>query len=220
MRRVRTLPFFFFIFYMVFIITIIASQIIIMEAFDKTCFSNLCLGIFAIPTWNPRQNYQKYLSRFEVVIYWKWGPFQKCWHFHPFIVLSAKLIGSFLYCAFHRHCQVGQVEGILRGEARQQKLSFLASKQNVLCIKTQMGSGGGDGRHGWGTLDTVGELRDSPELRVWKRKIIRSDGGQTDQISTYRLAPRKGSSKNPSIFILYQYLSFAQFFIVYKWVQL
>ena len=153
MRRVRTLPFFFFIFYMVFIITIIASQIIIMEAFDKTCFSNLCLGIFAIP----RQNYQKYLSRFEVVIYWKWGPFQKCWHFHPFIVLSAKLIGSFLYCAFHRHCQVGQVEGILRGEARQQKLSFSASKQNVLCIKTQMGSGGGDGRHGWGILDTVGE---------------------------------------------------------------
>ena len=40
------------------------------------------------------------------------------------------------------------------------------------------------------------------ELRVWKRKRIRSDERQTNKwtnrISTYRLDPRKGSSKNTS----------------------
>ena len=57
------------------------------------------------------------------------------------------------------------------------------------------------GRHGWGHWIPWERLRDSPELRVWKkRKRIRSDDRQTDKqmdiISTCILDPCEEWSKN------------------------
>ena len=66
------------------------------------------------------------------------------------------------------------------------------------------------GRHGWGHWIPWERLRDSPELRVW-RKRIRSDdrqtNGQMDRISTCRLDPWKGSSKNHSTWFAESYLA-------------